>query len=427
MSEGCRAMSLEEKIVELLYEKIGFNPASVGTEQVLASVRASLKNRIIPDPAAYLNGLRSGNKDFNEIVNAVVIPETWFFRDGEPFELLKRHVASEWQYSAGKPLRCLSVPCSTGEEPYSIAMAVLDSGLAPGSFTVDGIDISSQSLQRAREGVYGMYSFRVANLAFRDRYFAPDANNFRLLPMVRDAVRFSQGNLLDPLFMYDSAPYDIIFCRNLLIYFDPPGWDLALKTLGRILKDSGLLFMGHAEALEFAAPQFESVRFPCAFAYRKRRAKEPVTKDNLARLDRPSETASLPRKTSRLSAPDANSQNSRVIVPSVAPPVPALMKDVLLNEARELADRGKSGEAALACEKFLALNPGNAEAYFLLGLIAETEGKTRDAEGYYNRALYLDSKHHEAMIHKALILEGRGDKDGAALLRQRAGRLRQAQ
>ena len=413
-------MSLEHKILGLLHEKIGFNPESVGAEKVLASIRMSLKNRRIGNPDEFFENLRRGHAEFHRIVDEVIIPETWFFRDGEPFELLKRHVLMEWPRITKAPLRCLSLPCSTGEEPYSIAMSLLDAGLTQKQFSVDGVDISDKSLQRAKDAVYGQYSFRGAEVSYRERYFAPAEVGFRLNERVRSAVRFSKGNLLDPSFMNDGRKYDIIFCRNLLIYFDPPAWTQALKTLTRLLTDTGLLFMGHAEALEFTAPHFESVRWPCAFAYRK---KAPAP-------EKPARKASLPAvrnvpvksKTKRLEPKPAALPAKKSTAFAAVVADAAKDDDSDLKEAGSLADRGKLADAARLCQQKLAANPCSAQAYFLLGLISEAEGKPRDAEGHYNRALYLDSKHHEAMVHLALLLDGRGEKSGAAALRKRAER-----
>jgi len=416
-------MPLEEDIVALLHERIGFNPASIGRDKLLAAVRTSLEGRDIADPVQFLESLRRGNQAFQEIVDAVIVPETWFFRDGEPFELVKRYVSDWSPRSKGQVLRCLSLPCSTGEEPYSIAMTLLDHGLEPERFSIDAVDISPKSLERAKQGIFGAYSFRSADLSFRARYFETHGATYRLRKPVRDRVSFAHGNLLDPLFMSDGRQYDIVFCRNLLIYFDPPAWKVALKTLNRLLKDTGLLFMGHAEMLDLSAPEFESVRFPGGFAYRKR------PRSGAARPAREAAGRRTPVKPRpRLHATPRNqtapsnlqARHAGKIVDSHA--APADNRD--LQRAGELADSGRLAEAEAACAAYLAEQPGSAGAYCLLGLIAEAGGQTQEAEAHYRRALYFDPKHHETMIHLALLLEGRGDLDGAGALRRRAARAR---
>jgi chemotaxis protein methyltransferase WspC len=415
-------MTLEEEIVCLLHQKIGFNPASIGSDKILSAVRARLCGQRIVNPEQFLQELRHGSPEFQNIIDAVVIPETWFFRDGEPFELLKRFAREWWRKAGGSTLQCLSLPCSTGEEPYSIAMNLLDAGLAPEQFKIDGVDISPKSLERARRGVYTAYSFRSADISFRDRYFETVGAEYRLRSDIRESVRFSQGNMLDADFMNDGRQYDIVFCRNLLIYFDPPCWTQAIKTLTRLLKDTGLLFMGHAEMLELSAPEFESVRFPSGFAYRKRKASSSVAA--LAAV------APMRRRIEPVAARSRPILRKEINTLKPAPttkiaPKRAAPKDFdRLQKASSLADAGKFPEAATECEQQLAADPGCAQAYFLLGLIHQAQQKPRDAEGFYNRALYLDSRHHEAMVHLALLLEGRGDKPAAEAMRRRAARAR---
>ncbi|MCW8130065.1 MAG: hypothetical protein KIS92_06930 [Planctomycetota bacterium] len=422
-------MTLAEEIVLLLQLRIGFNPDSVGHEKVLASVQAYLKSQTIKDPAHFLDGLRRGNKAFQDVVDSVVVPETWFFRDGEPFELVKRFV-SEWNPAAkGRTMRCLSVPCATGEEPYSIAMTLLDYGLPPARIAVDAVDICPLLLQRAKKGVYGAYSFRSADLSYRDRYFERRGEQYLLSKLVRERVNFEHGNLLNPLLMHDGRQYDLIFCRNLLIYFDPPAWKAALKALHRLLSDAGLLVVGHAEMLDLASPDFESVRYPNGFAYRKRRTPLPSSKS--ARAATPRRTQRAAEQPAALRAPARPTRPARLSAPAkpakkqeaaASPPVPGAAPD--LKEAGRLADQGRLDEAETICASALAANPGSAGAHYLMGLIKEAGGHPRQAEINYQRALYLDSKHHDAMIHLALILEGRGDASGAETLRKRAARVR---
>ena len=153
----------------------------------------------------------------------------------------------------------LSIPCGCGEEPYSIAITLRDLGLAPGSFHIDAVDVSARHLAAAERGVYRANSFRGKDLAFRNRYFRPGAHaqDFTLDASVRASVRFTRGNLLDPGLLSGHPAYDIIFCRNVLIYFDAASRRRALATLDRLLGDAGLLFVGHAERIAVDDPRFE--------------------------------------------------------------------------------------------------------------------------------------------------------------------------
>ncbi len=408
-------MSLEEKVMSLLHEKIGFNPESIGSAKVLSSIRESLSKKRIGNPEEFLRGMRTGNADFHEIVNAVVIPETWFFRDGAPFEYLKQHVLTHGLRPLAGVLRCLSVPCSTGEEPYSIAMALFDAGLTQHQFSIDAVDVSSRSLERAAAGQYNAYSFRGEDLTFRDRYFEHQKTGYHLKPKVRSAVRFSRENLLDPAFIHGRERYDIIFCRNLLIYFDEPTWALATVALHKLLKDSGLLFMGHAELLDLRSKAFESIRVPLTFAYRKR-IEKPAEAPAVRRSEPQKSVKAAPKK------PEPLKREKRKTNLKIATANGAASLEKLLDEAAQLADQEQFARASEICKRCLAMNPGSARSYFQLGLIAEVQGKTAEAEEHYRRALYLDSQHHETLVHLSLLLEGRGDPASVAL-RKRASNI----
>ncbi|NEM46493.1 MAG: chemotaxis protein CheR, partial [Xanthomonas perforans] len=128
------------------------------------------------------------------LVEAVVVPETWFFRYPESFAALVNLARERSTHLAGaRPLRILSLPCSTGEEPYSIAMALLDGGLPGDGFRIDAMDISEVNLQRAERALYGRNSFRGDDLSFRDRHFAVTPEGFELRSQVRRKVRLLAG------------------------------------------------------------------------------------------------------------------------------------------------------------------------------------------------------------------------------------------
>ena len=159
-------------VEELLRRTMGLEAASIGT----ATVERIILGRMAQVGAAtaedYLLRLRENPTELEELIEAVVIPESWFFRDGAPFAALAGWTRERWLPAhPGATLRILTVPCSTGEEPYSVAMALLDAGLPPERFTVDAVDISPRALARARRAVYGQNSFRGQALDFRDRYF----------------------------------------------------------------------------------------------------------------------------------------------------------------------------------------------------------------------------------------------------------------
>jgi chemotaxis protein methyltransferase WspC len=183
----------------LLQRKIGLDAASIGAAAIERAVQVRLAVCDIADPQAYLHHLRNSEAELQELVEEVVVPETWFFRHREAFATMTRMAMDAWlpRHPHGV-LRLLSLPCSTGEEPYSMAMALLDSGFPASRFRIDALDVSGRALALARRAVYGRNAFRGADAAFRERYFEVVANGHRLSGALRRLVQFEQGSLFDP-------------------------------------------------------------------------------------------------------------------------------------------------------------------------------------------------------------------------------------
>jgi chemotaxis protein methyltransferase WspC len=366
----------------------------------------------------YLETLRSSDLELQELIEAVVVPETWFFRDEQAFAALCRIVIDEWSPGhPARPLRVLSVPCSTGEEPYSIAMALLDAGFAPERFKVDGVDISARALDLARRGVYGRNSFRGASLDFRQRHFSAAKDLYEVAAAVRRQVRFQPGNLLAGGAGFGEEPYDVIFCRNVLIYFDAPTQNDVISLLDRLLGPAGILFVGPAEAFLVRGRGFVSAGHACAFAYRKPAdATRALPATAAKRKKGPLAQRRLSNPARKLAAPASSN------LPPIPEGVPVCEPAGDLSHATQLANEGRMAEAAAACEAHLQHHGATAAAFYLLGLVADATGNDRQAAECYHKAIYLDPHHAEALIHLALLSEKHGDPATARRLRMRSQR-----
>ncbi|MEG3860885.1 CheR family methyltransferase [Microcoleus sp. herbarium12] len=435
-------------IEALLRQKIGLDAMTVGSNTITRAVNRRMADCGLTDLNIYLTKLQTSPPELEELIETVVIPETWFFRDREPFVFLSRYAISEWlPQNAGRALRVLSLPCSTGEEPYSIAIALLEAGLNPINFSIDAADISKVALKKAARGVYGKNSFRSKNLDFRDRYFTGLAGDlYQLNESVRRKVNFIHGNILDSYFLFGQLPYDAIFCRNVLIYFDQPGRTQTVELLNRLLKPAGILFLGHSESGQKLPPKFVSVRHSLAFAYRKTdipdspqvQVKKEQTNISYSRMVREFKhventqnirSDKLPSIHSKSSTSDRKypieGKNSGILpVRAIAPKADSgKSTSPDLDAARHLADRGQLQEAAKLCETYLSQNRTNADAYVLLGQIYQATGDRQQAEQSFQKATYLKPDHYEGLIHLALLKEERGDRVGAAIVRQRIQRM----
>lgn len=416
-------MSTATHIEALLKARIGLDAGAIGTGAVARAVRERQQARQASDTQAYWDLLHGTADEFQALIEAVVVPETWFFRHREALLALGR-LAAERAFADGRrTLRVLSLPCSTGEEPYSIAMAMLDAGVPAGRFAIDAVDISARALARARLGEYGANAFRSAPLDFRDRYFTATPTGYVLDARVRAQVRLLQGNLVDPGLLAGEPPYDFVFCRNLLIYFDAPGQRHAVQTLARLAAADGLLYVGPAEASVLSSQGLEPVGLPLTFAFRKPSA-VPAAR---AAPRVPVHAAQPPRMAAppRLPRPPASLRPAPLTRPPLRPAAPAPGNDqrAALAVIAAQADRGELEAATAACLALLERAPdANADAYCMLGVLHDAAGRTAQAHAAYRKALYLDPAHQESLYHLAALLDTEGDHDGAMRLRQRAQR-----
>jgi chemotaxis protein methyltransferase WspC len=410
----------DDRIAALLTRRTGLTPNSLGPEAVVQAVRRRMAACGLSDIVGYEERLLASDEEWHLFVDEVVVRETWFFRDWTPFALLQRYVRERWlPRRSGRLLRVLSVPCATGEEACSIAIALLEAGLAGTSFQIDAVDISRTALARCREARYGESAFRGGHLELRDRYFTTvDGSGYRPLSEVTASISFRQGNLLETGFTAGRTPYDIVFCRNLLIYFDLPARKLAAENLWRLLADDGVLFAGHTESTHTLGPRFALWDDPRAFAYLKVLTPAP---------DTPAPPAvSTPRRVERpvVDAPPLATRGlAKVPTPHAAKPARVDDAPLLLERAKRLADEGTLDTAADVCRQLVERDDPSADAFCLLGLIKEALGDRIQAEGCYTRALFLDPDHYESLVHLILLLEARGDSARAAALRARLGRL----
>jgi len=410
------------QIESLLRQAIGLDAASIGSTLIERTVRLRMKAIGLKKVEDYHRRLKSSPSALNELIEAVVVTETWFFRDREPFVTFARMASLQLQKHPGGSLRVLSVPCASGEEPYSLAMALLDQAVSPYCFSINGVDISCHALDRARKGLYGRNSFRGRDLSFRDRHFRHTKEGYLLKPALRERVRFCRDNLLGENFLAGTEPYDFIFCRNLLIYFDRATQVRALERLHRLLTPEGILFLGPAELPLVAGNGFVSLNLPMSFACRKAavgtipHAKPSLVSSHSTHRFLTTDNQEKSGSGVREGIDGSNHRRQSSDTSSATP------SD--LEVASQLADAGRLDEAAAICESFLRTQGPSVQAYYLLGLVCDATGDPKAAD-CYRKALYLEPNHYESLVHMSLLLEKAGDNVGARTLRRRVERLRQ--
>lgn len=412
-------MSSDQRFFDFLKERIGLDVTSVGPAIIERAVRQRTTLSQAANAEEYWQRLQGSRDEQQALIEAVIVPETWFFRYPESFATLGKLARKRLtELNNMRALRILSLPCSTGEEPYSIAMALLDAGLKPHQFKVDGMDVSPLSVEKARRALYGKNSFRGQDLDYRERHFTAEQDGHRVNENVREQVRLQVGNVLDPALLASEPAFDFVFCRNLLIYFDQPTQKQVFEVLKRLTHLDGVLFIGPAEGSLLGRLGMRSIGIPQSFAFSRHSdpAPEPLP------IPQP---IALPVSQPLRSAPPPPVRNRPF---AAVTPLPATRKSAnpdaatLLATIAALANEGKSAEARAACEQYLRSHEPVAQVFYWLGLLSDVAGSALEAQGYYRKALYLEPQHPEALMHLAALLQAQGDSAGARRLQERAAR-----
>ena len=399
---------IDEQIKSIVQRYCGIDLNILGSPLLQQTLRHRMLETGTARDSEYVALLTRSDDEVQCLVNELTVPETWFFRDEKPFELLAKWGSEErlHKVNSGKLLKILSVPCASGEEPYSIAITLLETGFMPGQFHIDALDINTHALALAECGIYGQKSFRSKNKHSMLYFETVENGNVAIDSLVKKTVTLWHGDVLKTPLLVQAEHYDVIFCRNLLIYFDKQTQQRAAVLLEKSLVADGLLFLGHAET-NCVGTMDVVKNSPGTFCLKKR---TPTTK--MTRVAK--------------STPKSEVQGAELEVPdllNVALTTAPVLKNLSLEAIEAVYQAGHIIEAAQYCEAFIALHPDSPFAYFILGLIRKASGNDALAESLLRKTVYLDPKHHRAMVELANMSEQQGDKQSALQWRARASRV----
>jgi chemotaxis protein methyltransferase WspC len=395
-------------IAEWLAAYSGISTTIIGSHSLKRAVQQRLQATGLGDAAPYLEQLLISQDEQQELVELLVVPETWFFRDRHPYAYLRQYLAGLLQGGPpSQPLRLLSAPCSTGEEPYSIAMTLLAMGLAEQAFSIDAIDISRQSIRRARQAVYGKHSFRGVSEAEQQQHFQATAQGLALLPAISKTVHFRRANLMVGLAEL-ATRYDVIFCRNLLIYLEEAASQHLLASLAVLMKVGGLLIVGSAETGKVPPELFEAIREPFVFGYRRRdaEASPPLLPAAIPSANPSSASPTPPAERERISAASQARQSRprRSPAPRLPQPSPsgAARRPRVAPAGRERLGASRTPAVAAPTElerveQELARNPYSDAAYLQLALWMLGQNRPQEALESLQKCLYLKPDSREAL------------------------------
>ncbi len=227
----------------------------------------------VPDFAAYYRYLTSGpqrDHEWDELASVLSNNETYFFRERAQLDVLVGEVVDEALKAGGK-LRIWSAACSTGEEPYTLAMMLSESRRIPSSsVSLRAGDLSPRALEKATTGFYRELSFRASPPEMVQKYFRPFEAGFFISDEIKRMVEFFRINLLDERAVASVGTHDAIFCRNVLIYFDKPTQKRVVEAFAKALRPGGYLFLGHAESIMRITAMYDPVVTPKAIYYRRK-------------------------------------------------------------------------------------------------------------------------------------------------------------
>lgn len=224
--------------------------------------------------AEYLSHLNASAAERQALVNAFTVNETYFYREEQQLACLSRSLLPDLVAPRipGDKVRIWSLPCSTGEEPYSIALWLLENWRMVDAYNIEiiGSDIDTDAVRAAQAGVYGERSLARLPQAVREAYFEPvRRHRWKIIDDLRESVAFGLANLTDGASLRAHGEFDVIFCRNLLIYFDEASRAVAARNLYDRLAPGGYLCLGHTESMSRIDPRFLTRRFEDAVVFQR--------------------------------------------------------------------------------------------------------------------------------------------------------------
>jgi chemotaxis protein methyltransferase CheR len=242
---------------------------------LLSRLSTRLPKRGIQTYGAYAQFLRYDPRredEWSDLAAVLSNNETYFFRERAQLKALASKILEEFLRRSPR-VRLWSAACSSGEEPYSLAMTLLETGKVPDAMlSIRATDISPRVLDLAAKGFYRALSFRATEPAMIQRWFQPQGDGFVVDERVKRLVSFGRLNLLDGAAVAGEGPFDAIFCRNVLIYFDKPTQKRVVESFAKALRPGGYLFLGHAESLFHLTDLYEPIVGPDAIVYRLKTA-----------------------------------------------------------------------------------------------------------------------------------------------------------
>ena len=376
----------------------------------------------------FLTVHREGREELNQLVVSLTVGETQFYRTPDQFAAVEQYILPRLLEARGRSsrrLRILSAGCATGEEAYSLVMSFHRVAPAPSTwdFRVRACDLNRDFLTRAEAGVYSDRKLRLVSAEEIRQYFRPEGQRFRVVPELRRQVEFLHFNLSEEDYSPLAAGeiFDLILCRNVLIYFRQDAMKRVVARLHEILAEDGYLVLGYSETLFRISEDYCSVHTPETFFYTKARPTEKPRIKDLPHLHEPLKREHLLEAldSKPFPAPIAPAASPLLAAPAEAaarpsPPKPAPAEAELWEAGMSCFAEEKFEAARARFEEMLAHYPRSARAHLGLGLLLANQGQDQASLEQCERAKGCDDLLPEIYFLLALLDEKGGRLDSAA-------------
>jgi len=400
-------------------------------------IRTRSSARAAVSHEAYFSLLSCEPEEFKRLVNLITVKETYFFREPEHFKLLTEALIPEISSKTkNRRIRIVCAGCSTGEEPYSIAMALaaaFGQEFFSSRFSIVGFDIDEEALSRARSGLYAQHSFRGLPDHIRKSFFQEQEDGCRIRDTVREGVVFLRLNLFGDSYPDTVRNADIIFYRNVSIYFEPDVQQHIFRNLAELLNEEGYLFLSSAETFVHDIGVLSLIERDGVFLYGKG-SDMHIVERRKPRCDRNRSAAALMQGPGSASAAKTkyasirkNDEPHLLFNQALA-----LAEDKKYEDALQLTERiiglqssyinaymlqagillnlQRLDEAEKVCCRSLELDQWSLEGHLLLGLIAKSRGNFSQAKKRFKEALYIKSSCWLAHFYLGEIYRAEGDR-----------------
>ena len=392
------------RLAEIVSRTIGFDPERIGLNSIIRAAHEAQAYSKVSTIEALENQLIDDPKCRQLFTESIVVPESWLFREPKVFQHINTLLCQRLQKQS--EVMMLSAPCANGEEACSIALSLLESGHSQNQFHIIATDISRHAVKQARSGLFSENAFRTIDETRKKKWFSSMPKGWQVAPEIQETIEFLDRNLLDPstaneLTQKARGGFDLICCRNLLVYFTKPARKTLIQTLARLLKPDGELVIGAAETVILPTCDWEPTG-PLTFRLRKQAIESPlVQQESIQGNTHKSPIQTQVESSQFRHANSTISSDNTTGIPTASPEI--------FREVEALANAGDIENAIRLCQESLQINGAQTDLLYTLAILHQTAGDFETSEKLLEKAVYLEPRHEGALLSLALIAKRRGD------------------